>query len=441
MAQTRLEYLLHCYFNDSCSDTERYELMILLNEPRNKEKVLSVMDSCWNDFNSANSANSTSSANSTGTANSAGSTGTGLTGTGSTGSVFTAEQSGKMIDSILKSNNLEDNQSRLIDRRIINKRIINKRVAYAAAAIIILFVASTAILKLVDKKSIDQVATAIEVQDIQPGGDKATLTLADGKVILLDSAANGILTKQGNAQVVKLNNGQLVYNTSGESAKSLYNKVSTPRGGQYSLVLADGTRVWLNAESSLRFPAAFTGNERRVELIGEAYFEVEKNASMPFKVMIQGKGEIEVLGTRFNVNSYSDESSVKTTLLEGKVKITPVEGNVVNKKFATYLSPDHQATISSNGEVSVEAVTNADNIIAWKNGKFNFGEGADITDIMRQVSRWYDVDVEYQGAVNARIGGVISRDVSVSKVLDMLEMTGALKFEIQGRKVIVKPVK
>jgi ferric-dicitrate binding protein FerR (iron transport regulator) len=419
--------------------------MVMMGNPQHEEEVLSVMDSLWKGFSY-------------------------------TDTVFSSEKSQEIVNSILMAKGLEEHsrkdsipkvsdleehsrnnstlmakgieehsrKSSILKARGLEKHSgisVYKKFIYAAAAAIVLLVASTIILKLVSVKPDTQVSSVVTVEDILPGGDKATLTLADGSVILLDSAANGLLSKQGNIQVMKLSNGQLVYNPTGENAKSLFNRVSTPRGGQYRLVLADGTKVWLNAESSLRYPAAFTGKERRVELIGEAYFEVEKNASMPFRVTIQGKGEIEVLGTRFNVNSYADELNVKTTLLEGSVKITPGSGKTINRTLATYLSPDQQATISASGEVSVEEIRNAENIIAWKNGKFNFGEGSDITDIMRQISRWYDVDVEYTGAIDARIGGVISRDVNVSKVLEMLEMTGALKFEIQGRKVIVKPVK
>lgn len=265
--------------------------------------------------------------------------------------------------------------------------------------------------------------------DIGPGGNKAILQLADGSTIILDSAQNGTLSRQGNAKVLKLDNGQLAYNTSGVAKEVLYNTITTPRGGQYQLTLADGSKVWLNATSSIRFPASFTGNERKVELSGEAYFEVAKNPAMPFTVAVNGMN-VEVLGTHFNINSYTDEDIAKTTLLEGAVKVT--KGNVM-----ALLSPGQQAQLTANGQIGVNKNIDVEETVAWKNGFFNFNS-VDIENIMRQISRWYDVDVFYQGSVSKEtFSGVgVSRNSKLSQVIKVMEQAG-IKFKIQGRKIIV----
>ena len=269
-------------------------------------------------------------------------------------------------------------------------------------------------------------------QDIAPGGNKAILTLADGSKIVLDSAANGNLTKQGNVKVIKLD-GQLTYNTTGSTTEVLYNTITTPRGGQYQLILADGSKVWLNAASSLRFPATFTGSERKVELTGEGYFEVVKNAAMPFKVNVAGKGEVEVLGTHFNINSYGNEAAINTTLLEGSVRVTGLKTN-----DSRLITPGQQAQLIANGQINVNNQVDISEVMAWKNGKFIF-QDADIQSIMRQIERWYDVEVSFRGnSTNEQFVGTIPRIVNISQILKMLEKTGAVKFEIEGKKVIVK---
>ena len=269
-------------------------------------------------------------------------------------------------------------------------------------------------------------------QDIAPGGDKAILTLADGSKIVLDSAANGNLTKQGNVKVIKLD-GQLTYNTTGSTTEVLYNTITTPRGGQYQLILADGSKVWLNAASSLRYPATFSGKERKVELTGEGYFEVVKNAVTPFKVNVADKGEVEVLGTHFNINSYVDEAAINTTLLEGSVRVTGLKTN-----DSRLITPGQQAQLTANGQINIRKQVDIDEVMAWKNGKFIFQE-ADIKSVMRQIERWYDVEVSFRGnGTNEQFVGTIPRIVNISQILKMLEKTGAVKFEIEGKKVIVK---
>ena len=268
--------------------------------------------------------------------------------------------------------------------------------------------------------------------DVAPGGNKAVLTLANGSTIILDSAQNGTLSKQGNVRIIKLDDGQLAYDQSDVSAGQAvgYNTISTPKGGQYQLTLSDGTRVWLNAASSLRFPATFSGRERKVELTGEGYFEVAKNKEKPFEVSVNN-AVVTVLGTHFNINAYSDERVVKTTLLEGSVKVT--KGNA-----GALITPGEQARINnSTGEITVKEEVDLDEAVAWKNGKFIFND-ADIKSIMRQLEKWYDVSVIYDKEVpDEEFVGSISRNVNVSQILEMLEKTGSVNFEIKGRTIIV----
>jgi ferric-dicitrate binding protein FerR (iron transport regulator) len=283
------------------------------------------------------------------------------------------------------------------------------------------------------KKEVAVVNKHVPVNDVAPGGNKAVLTLADGSVIILDSAQNGTLSKQGNIKIIKLDDGQLAYDKSGLSANSqvLYNTISTPKGGQYQVTLSDGSKVWLNAASSLRFPATFSGKERKVELTGEGYFEVAHNKKMPFHVTVNDL-DVEVLGTHFNINAYADESAIKTTLLEGSVKV--VKGNETK-----IIEPGEQASVTtSEDEINVKQQVDLEQVVAWKNEIFQF-ERADIESVMRQISRWYDIDVDYHGRVSEHFGGTISRDVNISDVLKMLEMTGGVNFKIDGKKVIVMP--
>ena len=313
------------------------------------------------------------------------------------------------------------------------KKERRKNIRYAAAAIIICML-SVSVYFLFKPQPARQISKTENIKspanDVAPGGNKAILTLANGRSIILDSAANGTLTTQGNSKILKLN-GMLSYNTlKNKSSEVLYNTISTPRGGQYELMLSDGSKVWLNAASSLRFPASFVGKERKVELLGEAYFEVAKNAAMPFKVKVHGM-EVEVLGTHFNINSYDNESMIRTTLLEGSVKIN-------KNNSSSLLKPGQQAQMNKAGEIKIINNVDVEEAIAWKEGKFQFDK-ADIHDIMRQLARWYDVDVEYKGTVSSHFGGTISRDVNLSQVLNMLHLTGEVNFQIQDKKVLVMP--
>lgn len=266
--------------------------------------------------------------------------------------------------------------------------------------------------------------------DVPPGGNKAVLTLANGTQIILDSAANGTLTQQGNTKIIKPGSGQLAYNSLNEKpGEVLYNTISTPKGGQYQVILADGSKVWLNAASSLRFPTSFTGKERKVELTGEGYFEVAKNAAMPFRVSVNDI-LVEVLGTQFDVNAYEDENAVMATLVEGNVRVT--KGHAVQ-----LLAPRQQAQINPNGQIVWHKNVDTDAVVAWKNGRFEFN-GNTIESIMRQVARWYNVEIEYKGPVPAdNFMGGTSRQENVSELLKILEQTQSVRFRIEGKKIIV----
>ncbi|MBS1602900.1 MAG: FecR domain-containing protein [Bacteroidetes bacterium] len=270
-----------------------------------------------------------------------------------------------------------------------------------------------------------------QTADIAPGHDGAILTLADGSKVVLDSAENSALPMQGSASLT-LKNNQLVYRTNGQKAAEVtYNVLSVPRGRQFKLVLPDGTKVWLNAASMLRYPIAFSGSRREVEVSGEAYFEVAPNATIPFTVK-KGNTQIEVLGTHFNVNAYDNESTEDITLLEGSVR-------VANGGESVVIAPGQQARITTG--IRVRNDVDLEEVIAWKEGKFQFSESADIHSIMRQIADWYDVDIQYAGPVNKHIGGAISRDVRLSEVLTVLETTGVVHFNIKGRTIEVLPGK
>lgn len=315
----------------------------------------------------------------------------------------------------------------------VRRRVIPLRKIAVAATVMGLLLLSTFL--LYNRNTSKETANA-EVDkrrfknDVLPGGDKATLTLADGSTVVLDDARNGTLAQQGSSKVIKVD-GKLMYDPANNNSKEIvYNTISTPNGGQYQLELPDGSLVWLNATSSIHFPTSFVGKERRVEVTGEAYFEVAKNRDMPFIVTVNGS-EVQVLGTHFNVNAYSDEDNVKTTLLEGSVKF--VSGTNINM-----LRPGQQSQLASNGLIKVVSNVDVDEVVAWKNGMFDF-DNAGIETVMRQLSRWYDVEIEYKGKTDDQFIAEMRRNIKLSDALKALELTGKVKFEIQGKKIIVLP--
>ncbi|MBO9154780.1 FecR family protein [Chitinophaga sp. GCM10012297] len=303
---------------------------------------------------------------------------------------------------------------------------------WAAASVLLLLFAGGYFLLKPGHSSTPDIAVAPPPVDIMPGKKGAVLTLADGREVVLDSLGNGIIANQNGTQAV-LDNGKLAYNDAGESSGEIqYNKTTTPRGRQFRLQLPDGTLVWLNAESSIRYPTAFEGSDRKVEITGEAYFEVAKNVQKPFLVSINNQTEVEVLGTHFNVNAYPNENSRNTTLFEGAVRVYGKNGPAV-------LKPGQQAQVTATGDLAVVNGTDLDKAIAWKNGVFNF-RGSTLEEVMRQLARWYDIEIIYEGKVpSRRFNGEIGMDLSLAQVLKGLSVM-QVNFRIEeGKRLVVMP--
>ncbi len=286
----------------------------------------------------------------------------------------------------------------------------------------------------------EPVTAAVSPSQIAPGREGAVLTLADGRQVVLDSLQNGIIARQQGTRVV-LGNGRLVYDAHASSEASI-NSISTPNGRQYQVILPDGTKVWLNAASTLKYPTAFTGKERLVELAGEAYFEVTgrpaaSGGKMPF-IVKTSRQQIRVVGTSFNVNAYQNEPSVKTTLLEGKVRVD----GVADPSEGVDLLPGRQATTAGDGSTTVEENADLAKVMAWKNGAFNF-EGLRLEEAMRQLERWYDIRVTYESGVpDIRFFGEVDRNVNLGDLLAMLAGAGlAYRFEPGGQLIIINKTK
>lgn len=295
---------------------------------------------------------------------------------------------------------------------------------YAAAAVFILAIAGITYL-FVPRSEKTNIAAVPYKGDIVPGRNGAVLTLSNGQKIILDSAGNGLVISDGKVQIIK-KDGEISYQ--GKTAEVVYNTIATDKGRQWTVTLPDGSKVWLNAASSIHYPLTFTGNERVVEITGEAYFEVVHNARQPFKVKA-GNQVIEDIGTAFNVNAYTDEAAVKTTLIEGSVKVTGGSASVIIK-------PGEQAS-RINGSTAIEvSPADVEATIAWKNGIFKLSN-SDVASIMRQVSRWYDIEVTYKGNVpGGTISGEVPRNLNLSEVLKVLALSG-VQCEIEGRKLTV----
>ena len=337
-----------------------------------------------------------------------------------------------------------------------NKRIVMRRYAVAAAVLLTLG-AGIVTWNLTKEKTLVPVVSVVPETDVAPGHEGAILKLADGRSIVLDSSRDGSLAEQGNMSIIKQSAGELVYNQKGPSAEAghgtdgaggvegtggmpevMYNTLTTPRGRRTRVVLSDGTRVWLNSGSSIKFPTAFAGKERKVEVTGQAYFEVAKNASHPFKVRVLSHTapeqvareiEIEVLGTSFDLMAYNDEDRIRTTLVDGSVK-------VVSNADHKLVVPREQAVAAPDGRFNLNAV-DVEKVTAWKDGNFLFRED-DLGSIMKELARWYDIDVHFEGVIKDHYTGTISRQVNISQVLKMLEAAGGVSFTVKDRQVLVQ---
>lgn len=307
-------------------------------------------------------------------------------------------------------------------------RIHFLRTAWFRYVAVLLIVAGTATYLYRNNRLQEDTVTRLflKQQEIKPGSNKAILTLADGSTIVLDDAANGVLARQGNTQIIQGAAGALTYNAGVAGGEVAYNTITTPKGGQYQITLPDGSTVWLNAASSIRFPTAFV-RERKVAIMGEVYFEIAADKSKPFFVTA-GETSTEVLGTTFNINAYKDEPVMRTTLLEGRIKVS-------FNGVAEVLKPGQQAIIKDN--IQVDDKVKVKEAIAWKDGLFNFN-GADLKTVMRQLERWYDIDVQYEGKITEqRFIGELQKNLTLSQIIATLEDVN-IKFRLKGRTLIVE---
>lgn len=306
----------------------------------------------------------------------------------------------------------------------IKKRRIRRLLWTAAASVLIL--AGVGIYFLSENRKEEKRLAVSQPEEVPPGRQGALLTLADGSQVMLDTIKNGAVALQGGV-MAKVVDGTLLYEGNGNEV--VYNTMSTPRGRQFQLRLPDGTQVWLNAASSIRYPTRFTGKERRVEVTGETYFEVARNSKLPFRVSVNKKADVEVLGTNFNINSYDNENSMNTTLLEGSVRVRKGPEAVIIK-------PGEQAQVSDG--IKVEKVVNLEKVMAWKNGFFNF-EGLKLEETMRQIERWYEIEVVYEkGAPDIDVGGEMSKDIPLNKLMFILDKLD-VHYRMEGRKLIILP--
>ena len=392
-SQTRLAFLFKRYYEGSATAAETTEMMALIEASGDDTYISQLMKETWNALQNSET-------------------------------FFSPPESDTLFSSITAPQGSHN-------KRFDNK---NRRVRHFIwlryAAILILLMGMGIFWKLKNSRNEEKISSATPVKDIPAGGNKAMLTLSDGSTILLDSAGNGLLARQGDTEISKTKSGQLVYNLKGAGLNGMetrINTITTPKGGTYQIVLPDGSKVWLNAASSISFPTMFASNERKVKISGEVYFDVEKDKTKPFLVQF-GDAEIEVFGTSFNIKAYHDESSSQTTLIEGSIALK-------NGKQSKRLLPGQQTEISQNGHLITENV-DVNEATAWKDGLFFFKD-ADVETVMRQVARWYDVEISYEGKVPVRqLTGKVSRNVNISDLLGMLNYTG-INCKLQGRKIIV----
>lgn len=373
----RLNYLLDCYLNKKATDQEKDELFGFIRQSKTDESLNQMLLHAWNNLRAEE--------------------------------IFEPAKSKQLLNNILSQPDQENNSI----------KPNNNPHFFFAAAIVILFLGFAMAFLNQKKRKPNQIITKVKpFYHILPGSNKAVLKLANGKSFILDDAKVGTIANLENTRIKKAQDGLLVYNTNRPdlNKSSTINTVTTPRGGEYQIVLPDGSKVWLNAASSLSFPTQFTGKVRQVSISGEAYFEVAKNAAAPFRIKTE-RAEIEVLGTHFNVMAYTDEQEMKTTLLKGAIRIS-------SKNNTNILNPGQQALVNTAGQQTIDNEADLDDAVAWKNGMFQFKD-ASIQEIMRQVSRWYNVPVSFEGKITKRqFTGRIARNVKAPALLAMLQYMG-----------------
>lgn len=405
MTNKRLNFLFELYLSKQANEIEKAELFDLLADPKNQGEAKDLFGEAWINFDYSKP-------------------------------LFTDTESEKILNNVFAFSNIDEIPVRKLRWELILK---------VAAILLVLFSSGLFLFKknVINNNHKDQtivVKRQILSPIIEPGGNNATLTLTDGSVIDLDDLSNGEIANKSGISISKTANGQLVYKINNSQNALLdrkngiieYNTISTPRGGQYQINLPDGSNVWLNSESSLKFPTVIRDEALKVELNGEAYFEVKSriknNAKLAFIVISIAedgrKQEVEVLGTHFNIKSYGNETTTRTTLLEGSVRVKNLNSNKVN-----LLSPGQQSIINKTSTKIAHA--DLEEVMAWKKGNFMFNNIA-LLDIMKQLERWYDVDVNYDHIPTSHYHGFISKTVTLAQVLEMLELTGDLRFKIES---------
>jgi hypothetical protein len=386
--------LFHKYFNKAESKQERDELMQFIDNPGSEAIVKDLMEEVYKERRLEEDP-------------------------------FSAGSREKMLG-VVFGEDLMDNNGHVV---VPMKRSLSW-LRYAAAAVLTIGL-SFGVYKYMSRDGSERLAIAKIHHDINPGGNKAVLTLANGSKIQLDDAKNGRLVQQGNSAVVKLANGSLVYSPGASySGAPVNNTMSTPRGGQYRLQLPDGTKVMLNAQSSITYPTAFTGHSRNVTVTGEAYFEVTKNKKMPFIVSF-GNEKVEVLGTHFDIRAYASQPRYQTTLVEGSVRLS--SGNIKQM-----LIPGQQASYDTDARAFNVQAVDTDDILAWTNGLFVF-DNTELGQVIEELSRWYNVDFIYKGnQPGLHFTGLIKRDLTLSRALKLIETTSSIKFTISGNEVIIE---
>ena len=401
MLPERLQILMGLYFDKTINEVQLHELSQWVTIHSNDEELIQLLAQQWHNHQAD--------------------------------ATISDLESDRIISAILTSSSAT--QITAPENNVISIRTKVKWLKRLAVAASILIIFSVGYFKLKPTNSLPPtniIAKGTPVKnDIIPGGQKAILTLSDGSQIVLDSASNGLLSQQGGTKVIKLANGQLEYAANaGSGTEMVYNTMSTPAGGQYQLTLPDGSKVWLNASSSIHYPTAFTQNERRVTITGEAYFEIAKDANKPFIVKVYNGAEVKVLGTHFNIKAYTDEEEIKTTLLEGSI-------NIYSGLKNNLLVPGNQAIIDKSSAMKMQANADLEEAVAWKNGNFQF-TGADVTTVLRQAARWYNIEVVYAGkpSTENKFTGKIPMSVNLSRLLKWLEYSD-VHFKLEGKKLIV----
>lgn len=409
MPKKRLYFLFELYLSKQANDLEKAELLELLTDPKNEAEAKDLLGEAWVDFESPEP-------------------------------LFSPLESNKILNKVFAATqNADDIEEKISPTKKLAWPLVLKIAAVLLVVCsigLLIFKKPTQLKDRIQKTIVANKKAKVPV--IAPGGNKATLTLTDGSVIALDDLSNGEIANKSGISVSKAADGQLVYKIdNSETALANrkngiieYNTISTPRGGQYQINLPDGSKVWLNSESSLKFPTVLLDEALRVELKGEAYFEIKKrmknNVRLAFIVASTTedgrKQEVEVLGTHFNVKSYGNEAATKTTLLEGSVRVTNLNSNKVS-----LLAPGQQSIMNVNS--TKIAHVDLEEVMAWKKGKFIFNNMA-LLDIIKQLERWYDVDANYNHVPNSYYYVSISKNVTLAQVLEMLELTGDLKFNI-----------